>query len=587
MFEALGDVFNGTDSLGSSSKPNLSSLFKLGDVGVLFEPQVRNTMWQDAAGVTPVSTYGQGALFFGDRSQGMALGPELGFADGTLQVSDIAVQSANLTVTDLGDRLRLTRTAAAGVTAQAFLQSAVVVANKMYETEFTILGTGASNNAYTSISNGGVTTFMGTSYTTGVTVRRSKSVATAAGTGRLRVVMSVSRLANPASSIEGDWIEIAKRFTVRELKGHHAAQASAASALIYGRHPVGGTRNLLTWTEDFSNAVWTKTNATISANAIAAPNGTLTADTITGTGAGFVAVDSGPSLAAGSFASYYVKAGTETKCEIWPSGGASQARFDLTAMTAVATGGSNAAITAGDDGWVRISVQVSNPGNRLILGHGGPTVTTSLHVWGAQAGPTLSAYQKVTTAYDVTEAGKADCYYALHDGADNSLATAAFAWGSDKLTIIAAVRKNSDAAAGIIAEFGTQNTNFGGWYLANDPPVSYSYSGRGSRIAVPSDSTNLSGFPAPDTAVITVQHDLNSGQTARIRRNGGAWSYSASTTFGGGNFGTYGLNIGRRNNSSLPFNGPNYSLFAINRILSADELALAERLMAAKYGGML
>jgi hypothetical protein len=36
--------------------------------------------------------------------------------------------------------------------------------------------------------------------------------------------------------------------------------------------------NLLTWSEDFSNADWTKSNVTISANALTAPNGTLTAD---------------------------------------------------------------------------------------------------------------------------------------------------------------------------------------------------------------------------------------------------------------------------------------------------------------------
>jgi hypothetical protein len=38
--------------------------------------------------------------------------------------------------------------------------------------------------------------------------------------------------------------------------------------------------NLLTWTEDFSNAAWTKGAATITADAVIAPNGTTTADAI-------------------------------------------------------------------------------------------------------------------------------------------------------------------------------------------------------------------------------------------------------------------------------------------------------------------
>jgi len=41
---------------------------------------------------------------------------------------------------------------------------------------------------------------------------------------------------------------------------------------------LGWRRNLLTWTEQFDNAVWTKTNAAVTANATTAPDGALTAD---------------------------------------------------------------------------------------------------------------------------------------------------------------------------------------------------------------------------------------------------------------------------------------------------------------------
>jgi len=41
--------------------------------------------------------------------------------------------------------------------------------------------------------------------------------------------------------------------------------------------------NLLTYSEDFSNAAWVKSNATITANSTTAPNGTTTADTLTTT----------------------------------------------------------------------------------------------------------------------------------------------------------------------------------------------------------------------------------------------------------------------------------------------------------------
>lgn len=43
--------------------------------------------------------------------------------------------------------------------------------------------------------------------------------------------------------------------------------------------------NLLTFTQEFDNSAWTKTNATITANSTTAPDGTMTADTLTASGA--------------------------------------------------------------------------------------------------------------------------------------------------------------------------------------------------------------------------------------------------------------------------------------------------------------
>lgn len=43
-----------------------------------------------------------------------------------------------------------------------------------------------------------------------------------------------------------------------------ASQATALSRPTLARWPKGGRRNLLTWTEDFSNALWLKTGATVT-----------------------------------------------------------------------------------------------------------------------------------------------------------------------------------------------------------------------------------------------------------------------------------------------------------------------------------
>ena len=72
--------------------------------------------------------------------------------------------------------------------------------------------------------------------------------------------------------------------------------------------------NLLTYSEDFSNAAWTKSDITVSANAAAAPDGTTTADLLTEGSAGTAQVGQTATVAGGSTvtAACHIKAGTVT-----------------------------------------------------------------------------------------------------------------------------------------------------------------------------------------------------------------------------------------------------------------------------------
>ena len=71
--------------------------------------------------------------------------------------------------------------------------------------------------------------------------------------------------------------------------------------------------NLLTYSDDFSNAAWTKTNATVTANAVAAPDGTTTADTLTASGAnGTLIQDLGVVASAAKAAGLWLKRKTGT-----------------------------------------------------------------------------------------------------------------------------------------------------------------------------------------------------------------------------------------------------------------------------------
>jgi hypothetical protein len=71
--------------------------------------------------------------------------------------------------------------------------------------------------------------------------------------------------------------------------------------------------NLLQYSEQLNDSVWTKLNVTISANSVTAPNGTLTADTLTNSSTGYGLWQTLDVIAGATYTfSFYVKKGTNT-----------------------------------------------------------------------------------------------------------------------------------------------------------------------------------------------------------------------------------------------------------------------------------
>jgi len=199
-------------------------------------------------------------------------------------------------------------------------------------------------------------------------------------------------------------------------------------------------KNLLGYTQEFDNAAWTKTAATITANSVAAPDGTLTADTITEdtTAASAHRVfQSITTVAAPYTASMYVKAGTRSwfYIRLTDSGNTQRYAYFNVSTGALGTVETNltASITSVGNGWYRCAATVnaalagSNPiifaitdanGNSVYNGNG----TGSIYIWGAQlsnsasvdpyvynpgAAPTSAAYYGPRFDYDpVTLAAK-------------------------------------------------------------------------------------------------------------------------------------------------------------------------------------
>ena len=181
--------------------------------------------------------------------------------------------------------------------------------------------------------------------------------------------------------------------------------------------------NLLTYSEQFDNAAWSKTNSSITANATTSPGGTVTADKLVealDTNLVHQVTQSGVTIVslATYTASVFVKADTRTRVRVGFLVAASGVVADanLTAGTigaASAFGGGTAAassIQAINNGWYRISVAGSGAagtsgelrvelldasGNRQYNGDG----TSGLFIWGAQleAGAFPTSYIPTTT----------------------------------------------------------------------------------------------------------------------------------------------------------------------------------------------
>lgn len=142
---------------------------------------------------------------------------------------------------------------------------------------------------------------------------------------------------------------------------------------------------------------------------------------------------------------------------------------------------------------------------------------------------------------------------------------------ADKMTVVAGVRKLSDASALMITELGPDAATTDGSF-ALFQPLSTGYRAR-SRGTAQADATSAV-FPAPETAVLTMQSDI-SGDAVFLRRNATQVGFAGNDQ-GTGNYRNDIVYIGRKAGTTLPFNGILTFLCVINRVLTAAELAQLE-----------
>jgi hypothetical protein len=329
---------------------------------------------------------------------------------------------------------------------------------------------------------------------------------------------------------------------------------------------------------------WTNagTTSTVTQNAIANPlDGQLTADNVNITDVSSSRLQQTALTIAASTQytiSAYFKNNTMTTGQtfdfrisnfaIAPNDLIAAARVNLFdgSVTNVSSGsgvsGTSVAIVALANGWYRVSVTFTSGAGAATTTGGIQLIRSSnaanFYAFGFQyeLGPTATTYQKVVATHDVTESGKRDCWGLLADGSDDSLITTSVDFSStDKMTVMAGVRKLSDAAAGMIVELGILSAAGSFSFLAPNsvsPNGDYYFRSRGT-----GSSNATSAKSAPTTDVLSGIGDI-SGDISSLRINGSVAATSEADQ-GTGNYTNNALYIGSRS-SSLRFSGIIYTL---------------------------
>jgi len=519
---------------GTSASP--ASLFAGGEPGVWYDPSDLTTLFQNNTGTTPVTAPAQTVGLMLDKSQGLVLGSELR-GSGAIGLVGTATAATYNTATGVGTVTRVDASnqsfvqwtgltaAYSKITVSCTSGVGITVRAGTYAGSGTVVLSGQEFTLY-SLSSGGAITITSSSATSGFTVT-----------------------------------------SIKEAPGNHATQATSTQRPTYGINPITGTRNVMLWTEDFTVSPWaaavlgtsTRTNTT---SPYIFGLGLIT---VTSANGGIRQSRSGLTSGQPYTLSFYLESavaninvvfengtsgfGALHVATINPSTGAfsSVSGFTSTTSAAFGTGRIYTLVSAPAGGTLIANIEWRIPAGSGTLLLGRPQF---------EIGSTATAYQKVMTQYEVTEAGVQSASYIAFDGVDDGMVTNTITPATNKVQVFTGVRKLSDAARGMLVELGDGVTTTGTFNLEapSSAAPDYKYRSGGTLL----QQVLPTGFASPITNVLSGLADI-SGDSVVLRANG-AQVGSNTSDQGTGNYLAYPLYLGRRNAATLPFNGRLYSL---------------------------
>ena len=450
-----------------------ADLFLLGEQGAWYDPSDLTTMFQDAAGTTPVTAAEQPVGLILDKHQSDGRGIVNRIRNNTM-VGAVAGTPGTLPTNWVKSTAGL-EPSIVGVGVEnginyidfrfAGTPSAITAQTITFESPSLVITVGETwtSSAFVKLVSGGLTNTSvislrlmdepgATNFTPGATLTRIVNVRTSTSTSaNTRLRWSYIDTVTPVDftlRIGLPQLELGSVATAPQLNsgavggpGNHATQTTAT------KRPVLSQRvNLLTNTEDFGGAAWNLGGTTVTANTDIAPDGTTTADTILSGGAQAIY----QSVPTTSGVAYRVSVSIKktTGATVYPmvsmSGSSMYGQVILNTNTGIATvridipGATSITSVSQGDFWLvaftlatdatlldfRIYPSVSTDGSSISGGLSGSCV-----VWGASLVPADQAslpYQRVNTATDYDTVGfpKFSNYDAIDDVLDTTFASA-------------------------------------------------------------------------------------------------------------------------------------------------------------------
>lgn len=545
---------------------DISNIYGVNDRGIAWDLDRMDHLFQDHTALTPVTAYGQpvGAIITRENGGMDNISAPI-VTLGTLPNPGIINFGGSTGTWDSINKTMSNTTVGTNASYPRFQFSVPITVNKLYRVSGTLTGA----NPVTLRMGGVGSLFIATS-------------------GTFSYIIPCSQTGIVEFQLNGTIIQSTSftNFTIEEVPGFSLFQINAGRRPIYSRRPRSGIRNILQYSEDFSNAYWNKAQATVSSNFLI---DTAVNDQHF--------INFAPSVSTGQIETFTVwaRAGTNSWMALFIDGVFTY--FNLTSGTIGSIGaGVTASINLELDGFYRcritktrvnasttVRIYVTNANNVFTyLGTG--TGSIELQKSQFEIGSSTTAYQKVLSIYDVTESGVQSISYLSHDGFDDCLVTSApvdFS-NSDEMTISIGASRNTTTERFLVEHGNGALSGIFAIFMPVGAPANTNLVRSAGTVF--GQAATPSNYFANTMQIITFEAKIAS-DLIRMRQQG-IEVINTTADQGTGNYRSDVINLGSRNQTSGFFGGQMYSGFIINRILHPDTLIDLEKYWVADKSGI-